>query len=96
MYIYIYIYIYKYVYWYDSFVILLMYVAFCYIGCIEVCIDNVVYLVIYSLVKQWEQCQNHASLFLFLLLLLIVIYNDAGMYNKTIIIDWYVADDDIG
>jgi len=34
-----------------------------------------------------------------LLLLLIVIYNGVGMYNETIIMDWYVVyddDDDVG
>ena len=34
---------------------------------------------------------NLASLLLLLLLLLIVIYDSVGMYNETIVMDWYVV-----
>ena len=37
---------------------------------------------------------NIASLLIPLLLLLIVIYDGVGKYNETIILDWYVDDDD--
>jgi len=40
--------------------------------------------------------KNLASLFLLLLLLLIVIYDGDSRYNETILMDWYVDDDDGG
>ena len=48
------------------------------------------------MVKQWEWYTNLAYLFLPLLLLLIVIYNGVGMYDKIIIMDWYDDDNDVG
>ena len=43
--------------------------------------------------RMMRTVQKLASLFLLLLLLLSVIYDDVGMYNET---DWYVDDDDVG
>ena len=52
-------------------------------------------LIIYCMVVRWEWYKHIDSLLPFLLLL-IVIYNNVGMYNETIVMDWYVDDDDVG
>ena len=95
IYIYIYIYImYKYVYWYIG-TICLSYYSCCFLSCrmyIVCCIQ----LIIYCIVEWWERYEILASLLLLLLLLLVVIYDGVVMYSETIVMDWYVDDDDIG
>ena len=46
------------------------------------------------MVERWERYTHVASLLLLLLLLLIAIYDGVGIYNETIVTDWYVDDDD--
>ena len=48
---------------------------------------------------EWRKRDKNPATFLLLLrLLLIVIYDGFGMYNETIVTDWYVDndDDDVG
>ena len=71
----------------------LSYYSYCILSCIYIvwCIR----LIMYCMVERWEQYRHIASLLLPLLLLLIVIYDGVGKNSKTIIMDWYMLDDNV-
>ena len=77
------------------------YIGAIHSSCYSCCILSYMYivwciqLIIYCMVQRWERYKHIASLPLPLLLLLIGVYDDVGTYNKTIIENWYVVDDDV-